>query len=242
MTTLTVIVPVYNEQNTVLRVVEKVKAVNIDKEIIIVDDASQDDTPRLLKTLDDDPEIQVITHESNLGRGAGIKTALDHASGLITIFQDGDLELEPTNYPRLTDPILSGESDVVFGSRFLGKGFVQGMGFGAYMANVLLAEMTDRLYKANLTDVLTMFQVMKTDVLRFLNLESDRWESTIEITAKLLRNHFPIKEVPVDYIPRRKETGKKVRWSDFFSCVSALLKYRFRYKPENKYHGKNLPS
>lgn len=242
MTTLTVIIPVYNEQDTVLKVVDKVKAVDIDKEIIIVDDASQDDTPRLLKTLEKDREIQVITHESNLGRGAGIKTALDHAAGLITIFQDGDLELEPSNYPRLIEPILSGESEVVFGSRFLGKGFVQGMGFGAYMANVLLVEMADRMYKANLTDVLTMFQVMKTDILRFLNLKSDRWESTIEITAKLLRNHFSIKEVPVDYIPRRKETGKKVRWSDFFSCVSALFKFRFRYKPENKYHGKDLPS
>jgi glycosyltransferase involved in cell wall biosynthesis len=240
MSTLTVIIPVFNEQDTVLKVANKVKAVNIDKEIIIVDDASQDDTPRLLKTLENDSEIRIITHETNLGRGAGIKTALEHAAGEITIFQDGDLELDPANYPRLIEPIVNGESEVVFGSRFLGKGFVQGMGFGAYMGNVLLAEMTDRMYKANLTDVLTMFQVMKTDVLRFLDLKSDRWESTIEITAKLLRNGFTIKEVPVDYIPRRKETGKKVRWSDFFSCVSALLKYRFRYKPEKKFDGKNL--
>ncbi len=234
MKTISVIIPVYNEQNTILKVVNKVRAVDIDKEIIIVDDASDDKTPLMLKSLENHHEIRIITHDVNKGRGAGIKSALEYAEGMITIFQDADLELDPANYPRLIEPILNQESEVVFGSRFLGKGFIQGMGFGAYVANVILTEFTDRLYKANLTDVLTMFQVTRTEVLKSLDLKSDRWESTIEITAKLLRNGYKIKEEPVNYIPRRKETGKKVRWSDFFGCISALIKYRFSYKPNRK--------
>jgi glycosyltransferase involved in cell wall biosynthesis len=230
MPTLTVIVPVFNEQDTVLKVIERVRAVDIDKQVIVVDDASTDETPRLLKTLEGEPDIQVITHPENLGRGAGIKTALAHARGEITIFQDADLELNPSNYPRLIRPILDGEAEVVFGSRFLGKGFILGMGIHAYLANAFLAELTDRLFKTNLTDVLTMFQVTRTEIINSLNIEMDRWGSTIEITAKLLKRGFKILEVPVDYLPRRKETGKKVHWSDFFSCLGALLKYRFSRK------------
>lgn len=230
MKILTVIIPVFNEQDTVLKVVRKVKAVEIDKEIIIVDDASTDKTPELLKTLEDDPEIRIITHPKNIGRGAGIKTALSRAQGYITICQDADLELDPSNYPELIQPILDKETQVVFGSRFLGKGFIQGMGIGAYLANVFLAELTDRLFKANLTDVLTMFQVTTTEILKNLDIQSDRWDSTIEITAKFLKKGYKILEVPVEYIPRRKETGKKVHWGDFYSCLSALIKYRFFYK------------
>ena len=234
MKDLTVIIPVFNEQNTIIKVVKKVKAVEIDKEIIIVDDGSEDDTTTLLKSLEQDPEIRVITHGSNLGRGAGIKTALNHAQGRVTIFQDADLELDPSNYAKLLEPLIEDEAEVVFGSRFLGKGFIQGMGIGAYFANLILIELTDRLFRSNLTDVLTMFQVTKTDVLRALDIQSDRWGSTIEITAKLLRHGYKIHEVPVEYIPRRKDTGKKVRWSDFFSCLSALIKYRFFYRVKDK--------
>ena len=227
MKTLSVIIPVYNEQETIQKIVKKVKAVDVDKEILIVDDASTDATPEILREFHGDPEIKIIRHEKNLGRGAGIKTALSQAKGYITIFQDADLELDPSNYPQLLQPILDEETEVVFGSRFLGKGFIQGMGFFAYLGNVILVELTDRLFKANLTDVLTMFQVTKTQIFRDLNIQEDRWGSTIEITAKLLKKKHKIVEIPVDYIPRRKETGKKVHWSDFFSCFSALIKFRF---------------
>lgn len=230
MITLTVIIPAYNEENTILKIVEKVKAVDIDKEVIIVDDASTDKTPQLLKTLKDDPQIRVITHPQNMGRGAGLKTGLSHAQGYITIFQDADLELDPSNFPRLVKPILEGDEEVVFGSRFLGKGFIQGMGFIAYLGNAILTQLTDWFFKANLTDVLTMFQVTKTEIFKEIDIQSDRWGSTIEITAKFLKNGYKIFEVPVEYIPRRKDTGKKVHWSDFFSCLSALIKYRFFYK------------
>lgn len=237
MKELTVIIPVFNEQDTILKVVKKVRAVDIDKEILIVDDGSDDDTPKLLKTLENDPDIRIITHDSNLGRGAGIKTALNHAQGVITIFQDADLELDPSNYSKLLEPLIDEETEVVFGSRFLGKGFIQGMGIGAYLANVILIELTDRLFKTNLTDVLTMFQVTKTKILRDLDIQSDRWGSTVEITAKLLKKGYKILEMPVEYIPRRKDTGKKVRWSDFYFCVKALIKYRFFFKIKDNGNG-----
>jgi len=229
MPLLSVIIPVYNEEKTILKVVDLVKAEKTEKEIIIVDDGSTDNTPKILEQLSEkkDPNIRIITHPENLGRGAGIKTALEYARGEIVIFQDADIELTPSNYSILIQPIISGEAEVVFGSRFLGKGFIQGMGIGAYIANIILVELIDRLYKANLTDVLTMFQVTKLQILRSLNIESNRWGSTIEITAKLLRKGYKIKEIPVDYIPRRKETGKKVRGKDFFSCLFILMKYRF---------------
>ncbi|MDW7761285.1 MAG: glycosyltransferase family 2 protein [Acidobacteriota bacterium] len=230
MLTLTVIIPVFNEQNTVLKVVEKVKAVPIIKEIIIVDDGSTDKTPILLESLRSDPDIRVISHHKNMGRGAGIRTALAVAQGYITIFQDADLETSPSHYPMLIQPILDDEADVVFGSRFLGKGLINGMGIHAYFANALLTQLTSILFKSKLTDVLTMFQVTTTERLRNLNIETDSWGSTIEITAKLLKKKYRIVEIPVDYIPRRKDTGKKVRWSDFFGCLGALIKYKFFYK------------
>jgi len=230
MKTLTVIIPVYNEEETILKIVKKVKAVDIDKEVIIVNDASTDSTPELLRGLEGDNDIRIVTHPQNLGRGAALKTGLAQATGFITIFQDADLELDPSNFPRLVQPILEEEHEVVFGSRFLGKGFIQGMGWLAYVGNAILTQMTDWLFRANLTDVLTMFQVTKTEIFRELDIQSDRWGSTIEITAKFLKHGYPIYEVPVEYIPRRKDTGKKVQWSDFFSCFSALLRYRFFYK------------
>lgn len=230
MKILTVIIPVYNEENTILKVVDRIKSIDIDKEIIIVDDTSTDNTAELLKTLQDDPEVRVITHPKNMGRGAALKTGLAHACGYITIFQDADLELEPSNFPRLIQPILDDENEVVFGSRFLGRGFIQGMGFMAYIGNAILTELTDLFFKANLTDVLTMFQVTKTEIFKKLDVKSDRWGSTIEITVKFLKRGYPIYEVPVEYIPRRKDEGKKVNWSDFFSCLWVLIKYRFFHK------------
>ena len=230
MKNLTVIVPVYNEEDTVLKIIRKVKAVEIDKEIIIVDDGSTDKTPELLNRVEDDSEIRIITHPNNMGRGAALRTGLSHAKGYITIFQDADLELDPSNYPYLIQPILDKETEVVFGSRFLGKGYIRGMGKGAWLGNVVLIELTDLLFRAKLTDVLTMFQVTKTEVFKDLAIQMDRMGSTIEITAKFLKKGYDILEVPVKYIPRRKDTGKKVRWRDFFGCLGALIRYRYFYK------------
>jgi glycosyltransferase involved in cell wall biosynthesis len=231
MKTISIVIPVYNEQDTIFKVVKKVNQVDIDKEIIIVDDASTDKTSELLKAVDASHELKIVTHPKNLGRGAAIRTGLEHAQGQITIFQDADLELDPSNYPRLIEPILEGEAEVVFGSRFLGKGFIQGMGISYYIGNVILVELTDFLFKkAKLTDVLTMFQVTKTEVLRNLNLQSTRWEFPIEIMTKLLRRGYSILEIPVEYIPRSRKAGKKISWKAFFPCLFTLIKYRFSKK------------
>ncbi len=231
MSTVSVIIPVYNEQDTILKVVKKVKSVNIDKEIIIVDDASTDETATCLALLKDDPSIKILTHTQNKGRGAAIRTGLEQAQGQITIFQDADLELDPSNYLKLIKPILEGETEVVFGSRFLGKGFVQGMGISYYIGNVVLAELTDLLFRnANLTDVLTMFQVMKTEILRALQIKTKRWEFPIEILTKLLRRGYSILEIPVDYVPRTRKAGKKISWKAFFPCLFTIFKYRFSKK------------
>jgi glycosyltransferase involved in cell wall biosynthesis len=231
MSILSVIIPVYNEQDTVLKVIKKVKSIDIDKEIIIVDDASTDETAARLSSLENDATIKIFTHEQNKGRGAAIRTGLEHALGQITIFQDADLELAPSNYPKLIAPILEGETEVVFGSRFLGKGFVQGMGISYYVGNVLLAEFTDILFRnANLTDVLTMFQVMKTEILKDLHIKTMRWEFPIEIMAKLLRKGYSILEVPVDYVPRTRKAGKKISWKAFFPCLFTLIRYRLSKK------------
>jgi len=231
MKTVSIIIPVFNEQDTILKVVKNVAQIDIDKEIIIVDDASTDNTPEFLKRAENDHRIRLITHPKNLGRGAAIRTGLEHAQGQIIIFQDADLELAPSNYPRLIEPILEGETEVVFGSRFLGKGFIQGMGISYYIGNVLLAELTDILFKkARLTDVLTMFQVTKTEILRSLDLQSKRWEFPIEIMTKLLRRDYSILEIPVEYVPRSRKTGKKISWKAFFPCLFTLVKYRFSKK------------
>jgi glycosyltransferase involved in cell wall biosynthesis len=227
---LTVIIPVFNEDATIAKVIKRVLDVDIDKQIVIVDDGSTDRTPEILKEFAGTPGITVITHDTNKGRGAGIKTALAQAVGHITIFQDADLELDPGQYPKLIQPILDGETEVVFGSRFLGKGFVQGMGIHAYLANVFFAELTDFLFTVQLTDVLTMFQITKTDIFRQLDIQSDRWGSTLEITCKLLKMGYRIVELPVDYIPRKKDTGKKIRSRDFFACLGTLIRYRFFYR------------
>jgi len=231
MKDVTIIIPVYNEQDTVLKIVKKVSQVDVDKEIIIVDDASTDKTSELLKEVEAKHEIRLITHTKNMGRGAAILTGLDHAQGKIVIFQDADLELDPANYPRLIEPILESETEVVFGSRFLGKGFIQGMGITYYIGNVVLAELTDILFrKAKLTDVLTMFQVTRTEILRNLDLRSTRWEFPIEIMAKLLRRGYNILEIPVDYVPRSRKAGKKISWKAFFPCLFTLIRYRFSKK------------
>ena len=231
MVTVSVIIPVYNEQDTVLKVVKKVKSVDVEKEIIIVNDASTDETAARLALLQDDPMIKIFTHVQNEGRGAAIRTGLEHAQGQITIFQDADLELDPSNYHKLIEPILEGEAEVVFGSRFLGKGFVQGMGISYYIGNVLLAELTDILFRnAHLTDVLTMFQVMKSEILKDLSIKTKRWEFPIEIMTKLLRKGYTILEVPVDYVPRTRRAGKKISWKAFFPCLFTLIRHRFSKK------------
>jgi len=220
---LSAIIPVYNEQDTIREVLERVIRVPVEKEIIVVDDGSNDRTPQILEGFSD--RVIIITHENNRGKGAAIRTGLARARGEITIIQDADLEYDPAEYGRLIQPILDGETEVVYGSRNLQKNRRSSMSF--YLGGVLLSKITNLLYASNITDEATCYKVFKTSVLRNLNLISDGFEFCPEVTSKLLRGGYRIKEVPISYHPRAFSQGKKITWVDGIKAILTLLKYRF---------------
>lgn len=220
---LSVIIPLYNEADTIRELLDKVSRVDLEKEIIIVDDASTDGSKKILKTLGQDKKI--IYHSQNLGKGASLRTGLKYATGDIIITQDADLELDPQEYPRLIQPIVEGNSKVVYGSRFARK--VKGLSFFSYFGNKVVTAATNLLYGTRLTDQATGYKVFATEVVKGIALECMGFEFCSEITAKLSRLGYQIVEVPISYIPRAKKTGKKVSWKDGFTALRVLLKYRF---------------
>lgn len=214
-----VIIPVYNEKNTFLEILKRINAINIDKEIIVVDDFSTDGTREILKNLKD---IKVIYHSQNEGKGAAIRTALLYVTGDVTIIQDADLEYNPDDYPKLLKPIRDGKAQTVYGSRFKGKGEFKPLSF---IANKILTYFTNFLYRAKITDMETCYKCIKTDIIKNLNLTSKRFEFEPEITAKILKKGYRIHEVPISYYGRRK--GKKIGFRDGLQAIWCLLKYRF---------------
>ncbi len=222
---VSVIIPVFNEQGTILEVIERVVRVPIEKEIIVVDDGSTDGSSKILAQLRGRPGI--IVHDSgvNGGKGTAIRIGIGYATGEVVIFQDADLELSPEQYPELLEPILKGVADVVYGSRFLKK--VRGQTFLASFANRFLSLLTTVLYGQRITDMETCYKVCRTSILRSLDLRSTGFEIEPEITAKLLRKGIRILEVPIDYKPRTTDEGKKIRWTDGVRAVQSLLAHRF---------------
>jgi glycosyltransferase involved in cell wall biosynthesis len=227
---LSVIVPVYNEEETIDEVIKRVQAVelgDVDMEIVLVDDASTDRTPALLETYRGQPGIMVISHPSNRGKGAAIRTGLDSASGDLVVIQDADLEYDPNDYPRLIKPIIDGRADVVFGSRFAGS--IQNMRYANLVANKLLAWSATLLFGKRITDEATCYKVLATDTLRSFDLQCERFEFCPEVTAKTLRRGYRLVEVPITYRARTVEKGKKIRARDGLEAIWTLL--RFRFKP-----------
>jgi glycosyltransferase involved in cell wall biosynthesis len=224
-----VIIPVYNESVTICELLEKVRQSPIEKEIIVVDGNSDDGTRRLLLEEEKKGDLKVIYQPVRNGRGAAIKEGVAQATGEILIFQDADLELDPAEYPKLIAPILNRSYEVVFGSRFLGKGFILGMSIGSYMANIILIAMTNILFRSCLTDVMTCYQVMLTKVFNEMDIRSNGFNSTIELTLKLVKSKYRIYEVPVNFVPRRYMHGKKIHWKDGFSSLWVILKFRFMF-------------
>jgi glycosyltransferase involved in cell wall biosynthesis len=227
---LSVIVPVYNEEETIDEVIERVQAVRlgeVDLEIVLVDDASTDRTPALLETYRGRPGITVLSHPSNRGKGAAIRTGLDSVSGDLVVIQDADLEYDPNDYPRLIKPIIDGQADVVFGSRFAGS--VHNMRFKNLVANKLLAWAATLLFGKRITDEATCYKVLATDTLRSFDLQCERFEFCPEVTAKTLRRGYRLLEVPITYRARTVEKGKKIRARDGLEAVWTLI--RFRLKP-----------
>lgn len=220
---LSVIVPVYNEVDTIAEVLRRVREVPVEKEVVVVDDGSQDGTREWLQRYQA-PDTRVVFHDRNRGKGAAIRTGLQHVTGDVILIQDADLELDPAEYPVLLEPIRRGETQVVFGSRFLRR--PERVWWATYLANRILTWLTNRLYHVRLTDMMTCYKVFTRDVAQSLQLVSDRFEIEPELTAKILRGGWSIREVPVSYRPRVYAQGKKIRVRDFFGVVRALWRFR----------------
>ena len=226
---LSVIVPVYNERRTIELILDKVRAapIGMEKEIIVVDGQSIDGTRELLAAQEAaHPGTRVIYQERRNGRGGALKEGIAAATGGVVIFQDADLELDPADYPALLGPIVSGEAQVVFGSRFLeGRPIMTPL---QYFGNRVVTEAVNFLYDCRLTDVETCYQVFPREVLKAMTIASNEMAFTVELTVKILKAGYKIKEIPIRYIPRGRAEGKKVRWADGFASLYTLIKYRFR--------------
>lgn len=221
---LSVIMPVYNEKDSIKEIIGRVMAVPIEKELIVVDDCSKDGTRDILKTIRV-PGVRIFYHEVNKGKGAAIKTGIGYVNGDIVIIQDADLEYDPMEYLKLIKPIGSGEADVVYGSRFSGR--TEKMSFAHLVGNKVLTVITNILYGARLTDMETCYKMVKAPVMKSLNLRANRFDFEPEITAKLLKRGLRIKEVPITYKGREWSEGKKITWRDGITALWSLIKYRF---------------
>lgn len=220
---LSVIMPVHNEVHTIREALRQVQAVNLKKEIIIVDDYSSDGTRDILGQIADD-EVRVVYHAQNMGKGSAIRTALQYVTGDIIIIQDGDLEYDPADYPKLIGPILEGRASVVYGSRFLGE--ITNMHFLNYIANKILALTASLLFLNWITDEGTCYKVFKADLLKSLDLKCTGFDFCPEVTAKVRKRGYKIVEVPISYRGRSVGEGKKIRWRDGLEAFLSLIKYR----------------
>ncbi len=223
---LSVVIPVYNEKNTVAEILRRVKATGRADEIILVDDGSTDGTREFLRTLVSPPAVKVVFHEKNMGKGAALRTGFRNASGDVILVQDADLEYNPGEYPALLEPIESGQADVVYGSRFLGAKHRVTM-FWHMVANQLLTFATNVLYNSILSDMETGYKVFKADLLKSIPLRANRFDFEPEITAKILKRKARVFEIPISFNPREYDEGKKIGLVDAFAAVWALIKYRF---------------
>jgi glycosyltransferase involved in cell wall biosynthesis len=216
---LSVIIPVYNERDTIFEIIEKVKSVGLDKEIIVVDDCSTDGTRELLESV---KNIKLFSHNENLGKGTAIRTGLSHATGDFVIPQDGDMEYDPQDYSKLLSCAEANGVTAVYGSRFEGKGKFICLSF---IANKTLTFITNLLFSSRLTDMETCYKCIRRDVISELDVKAKRFDFEPEITAKLLRAGYKIAEVPISYKGRTK--GKKIGAKDFAQALLTLAKWRF---------------
>jgi glycosyltransferase involved in cell wall biosynthesis len=223
---LSVIVPVYNERNTVAEAIRRCRAVDlpVDREIVVVDDGSDDGTAAVLAQLQDST-VRVLHHPVNRGKGAAIHTALEHVTGDLVIIQDADLEYDPDDWLKLLAPVLKGNARVVYGSRFTGER--RNMLFWHWVGNRFLSLCTNVLYNTTLSDVETCYKLFDRQLLQSIPLRSERFGFEPEVTAKVLRTGERIYEVPISYAGREPDEGKKITWRDGFPALWILLRCRF---------------
>ncbi len=229
ITKLSILVPVFNEVATAETLLRRVAAVRfpIDREIIVVDDGSSDGSTRVLRSLADENLIKLIVHEANQGKGAAVRTALRHTTGDVIVIQDADLELDPEDLPMLLVPILRGESNVCYGSRFQNGVSWNVRRRPSYWANILLNKLSNLVNGIHLTDFNTCYKMMTMEVMSRLSITQSGFAMEPEITAKITRLGYGITERPVHYRPRTLGAGKKIRSIDFLRYLSAIVRYRY---------------
>ena len=220
---LSILIPVYNERDTVVEAIGRVCAVPLNKEILVVDDASSDGTAELVEPLVG-PELRLIRQPLNRGKGAAIRRALEEVTGEVVVIQDADLEYDPADLPTLLAPIAAGKADVVYGTR---APEFRGMRWQNRLFNRIAAALANLLYRAGITDEATCYKMFRAEVVRSLPLKCTRFEFCPEVTAKVRKRGVRIHEVPIHYQARPISAGKKIRWWDGVEALWTLLKYRF---------------
>jgi glycosyltransferase involved in cell wall biosynthesis len=225
---LSVVIPVYNERETVEELLRRVQAVTIEKEIILVDDGSSDGTRDLLAALEGKPGIRVIYHGHNQGKGAALRSGFAAAQGDVILVQDADLEYDPEDYHRLLHPIVAGKADVVLGSRFIGGEPHRVLYYWHYVGNRALTTLSNVFTNLNLTDMETCYKVFRREVLASLEIEESRFGFEPEIVAKVSRGHWRVYEVGISYSGRTYTEGKKIGWRDGIRAIWCILKYNLR--------------
>ncbi|MBC8229263.1 glycosyltransferase family 2 protein [bacterium] len=229
---LSVVIPVYNEIDTIDEILKQVKEVDVgmEKEIVLIDDFSTDGTRKRLQEIEKEEvenNVKVFYHEKNRGKGAALRTGFQHVTGDITLIQDADLEYNPKEYPKLLEPILDGRADVVYGSRFLG-GPHRVLFFWHYTANRFLTFLSNMFTNLNITDMETCYKVFKTSLLKEIPLKCDRFGFEPEITAKVAKRKYRIYETPISYSGRDYSEGKKINWKDGVAALYHIIRFRIK--------------
>lgn len=222
---LSIVISAFNEKSTIQEIINQVKNIAINKQIIVVDDCSTDGTREILKNYSQNEDFIILFHEKNKGKGSAIRTALPYVKGEAVVIQDADLEYEPEDLLNLLKPILENRVEVVYGSRLLNpnneKSYLR-----YFLGGRFLTLLANLLYDANITDESTCYKMFKTEVLKSLDLKSNRFGFCPEVTAKIRKKGIPIFEVPIRYTPRKIKQGKKIRWKDGLEAIWTLIKYR----------------